>query len=153
MNWTDEEKKRAMEAICDRIALGEFLTQICNEPGMPGRTTFYRWCRSDEDLDEMYRHAREDQMHGWAEEIVMVSDRIDKDGPRKTPDSAVQVNRDRLRIDSRKFVMAKMHPKLFGDKTEVEHSGKIVHVKRIIMQDMRFDEDDRFAQQMMEEDG
>ena len=33
------------------------------------------------------------------------------------------VSRDRLRVDTRKWYLSKVLPKLYGDKVEVEHSG------------------------------
>ncbi len=44
--------------ICERVAKGETLTQICKEPGMPNSATFWRWRMIYKDLDRAYRLAR-----------------------------------------------------------------------------------------------
>lgn len=31
----------------------------------------------------------------------------------------------RLRVDARKWIASKLKPKKYGDKTEVEHTGKV----------------------------
>ena len=78
--------------------------------------------------------AREQQMEGWAEDVVEIADeviaetiiRTDKDGNETdvvTDPTAVQVAR--LRIDTRKWVMSKMAANRFGDKVDVNLSGAV----------------------------
>ena len=35
------------------------------------------------------------------------------------------INRSRLRVDTRKWLMSKLAPKKYGDKQQVEHSGEL----------------------------
>lgn len=80
-----------------------------------------------------YSHAREIQMHTWADEIVLIADDATLDTVTKrtpqgreyeAPDQE-HIARSRLRIDTRKFLMAKVLPAMYGDRStvEVEHSG------------------------------
>lgn len=35
------------------------------------------------------------------------------------------IQRSKLRIDARKFLMAKMNPRTYGDRLSLDHSGKV----------------------------
>jgi hypothetical protein len=76
-----------------------------------------------------YTCAREERADFIFEEILAIADnsgndrKIIKDGEEVINHEAIQ--RDRLRVDARKWAASKMNPKKYGDKTEVEHSGEI----------------------------
>ena len=53
--WFTPERARAL---CDRIAAGETLKDICAEPGMPGQPTIYKWLRREPQFAEDYYVAR-----------------------------------------------------------------------------------------------
>lgn len=38
----------------------------------------------------------------------------------------VAVQRDRLKIDARKWLLAHLNPKKWGDRIDIEHSGNVV---------------------------
>lgn len=105
-------------AICERIASGEPLTKICAADDMPGMSTVYRWLVSHSEFREIYARAREDQADTLADEVLKIADEEGKDPQTQ-----------RLRVDARKWVAAKLKPKKYGEKTEVavEHSGAIEH--------------------------
>lgn len=117
--------------ICERIAKGESLRAITSdeESGwLPSETTVRRWLSGSEEWQaefrRQYAHAREMQAEHFAEEIIEIADATTS----VKPDGTVVVhdpNRDRLRIDARKWFAAKVAPKKYGEKVEVEHSGSI----------------------------
>ncbi len=77
----------------------------------------------------MYVRAREDQADTLADEIVAIADDGSNDTYEK--DGVVLTNQDvvarsRLRVDARKWVAAKLKPKKYGDKVDVEHSGGLI---------------------------
>jgi hypothetical protein len=86
--------------------------------------TFYDLIK-DEDKLQRYARACDDRADLMADELLDIADE-------KTGD----VNRDRLRVDSRKWLLAKLRPKKYGDKIEHEHSGGIT---------LNFDVDDSKA--------
>ena len=75
-----------------------------------------------------YARAREAQADYWAEEIVSIADDGSKDtyldaqGNERTNHELV--NRSRLRVDTRKWLMARMAPKKYGDRVLNEITGK-----------------------------
>lgn len=81
--------------------------------GRMSRSQFYVMLK-DKDRMDMYARAREDRADLIFDEMISISDSKAKD-----------VNRDRLRIDTRKWVLAKLNPKKYSDKIEMEHSGGV----------------------------
>ena len=117
--------------ICRRMADGESLRSICRDEAMPAESTVRMWHVEDrEGFSAHYTHAREAQVDRWAEEIVEIADDGSNDFmERKIGDEIVEVpnhehmNRSRLRVDTRKWLMSKLLPKKFGDKVTNEHTG------------------------------
>jgi hypothetical protein len=116
--------------ICARVASGELLTDICESFGFT-RSWFYLWLSADAARVDAYARAREQQQHAWADDIVKLADvcRVGNkvtekgDGTVETV-TADRVERTRLQIESRKWLMARLNPRAYGDKQAVELSGK-----------------------------
>lgn len=98
--------------ICERIAEGESLRSICRDETMPPQRTVFDWLASNEEFSQQYARAREAQADCYADEIVSISDKGSGDA-----------QRDRLRVDARKWVASKLKPRKYGDRVIAEHSG------------------------------
>lgn len=101
--------------ICDRLAKGESLKAITGsdrDDWMPSETTVRRWLAGEEDWNaefrRQYARAREAQADAYFEEIVDIAD--------EPVSESVEVQRNRLRMDARKWVASKLAPKKYGDK-------------------------------------
>lgn len=111
------------DAICTRLADGQSLREICRDEGMPDKATVFRWLAADEAFRDQYAHAREAQAETLFEEIVTIAD-TQALGVKRTikPDGAVEtveadmIEHRRLRVDARKWVVARLAPKKYGDK-------------------------------------
>ncbi len=101
--------------ICRRLAEGKSLRKVCEAKGMPSAETVRRWLLDNEDFCAQYARAREVQADRFAEEILEIADdasgdwAVDKDGKKALDHEHVQ--RSRLRVDTRKWLMARMAPK------------------------------------------
>lgn len=116
------------DAICERIAAGESLRQVCADKAMPAKTTVMRWLLDDtkEYLRDQYARARAVQLDGYADELVELADTPEVGEKVKTyadGTSEVQtgdmIERSRLKVDTRKWVLSKLLPKKYGDKVQV----------------------------------
>lgn len=82
------------------------------------------WQRDDEIFAAKYAHAKTMQADYMAEQILEISDYsrndtyIDEHGNTRVDMEIVA--RSRLRVDSRKWLMAKLAPKVYGDRTIVD---------------------------------
>lgn len=86
---------------------------------------FYARLDADPASAERYARAKEAQLEALADEMVAIADDSTGDtyedgdgGIRIAPDV---VQRARLRVDTRKWLLSKLAPKRYGDK--VEHAG------------------------------
>jgi len=95
------------DAICERLACGESLRQMClQDEALPCERTVYRWLISHESFCQKYARAREFQAEPHLEDIIEIAD-----DPDLKPDDK------RVRIDARKWKMSKLAAKKYGDKT------------------------------------
>jgi hypothetical protein len=113
--------------VCRRMSAGESLRQLCRDPQMPCTTTVLKWARDMPEFREQYAHAREDLLAHWAQEITEIADdgsidwieRETKSGRMLTVPDQEHINRSRLRIDARKWLLSKLAPRKYGDKLEL----------------------------------
>lgn len=113
------------DEICSRLASGESLRSICSKDRddfIPHIGTVLRWVVERPDFREQYEEARRIQAETHADLIVSIADGSEHEGQET---KAAMTQRDRLRVDARKWVASKLLPKRYGDKVEVEHSGSI----------------------------
>ena len=102
----------AWQEILDRLCEGENLTQICRDENLPSRPQVYWWLNRDKDMAAQYARAKEAGMEAWEDELLRIAD--DPDG---------DYQRDRLRIDTRKFLMMKIKPQKYADVHRNVHVG------------------------------
>jgi len=110
------------EKICGLLEAGWSLNRICKEEGMPGAATVRNWVRKIPEFAEAYTLARKNQLEYWADEIVDLSDDDSQDIVGGKPNSAA-VNRHRLMVDTRKFILAHLMPEKYGQLVKQEISG------------------------------
>jgi hypothetical protein len=112
-----------------RLMLGESLNQICKRDSYPGRVTVFKWMQKYPDFMNKYRHAREIQQESHLDEIMEISDDSTNDYMERTGKggeavgfqlNTEHVQRSKLRIDTRKWVMERMAPKVYGPKKAPE---------------------------------
>lgn len=119
------------QSILLRIAHGESVRQIAQDSAMPASSTIYEHLIESKEFAEQYARAREAQMESMADEILAIADDSTNDTMTiKRGDLETEVadnewiNRSRLRVDTRKWLMGKLAPKKYGEKIQSEHTGK-----------------------------
>jgi hypothetical protein len=99
------------------------MTKIVKGRGMPSLATHYRWLADNEDYRRLIALARDDQADTLADEMLEISDdkrgdiTVDADG--KVSENFENVQRSKLRIETRKWIASKYKPKRFGEKVQV----------------------------------
>ena len=123
MQYSKQQKEDIFERILIEIRNGRALRNILKEDkGMIHADTFYQWIDKDKELAERYARACEFRADAIFEEILQIADEtsndtiIDEKGREKQ--NSEWVNRSRLRVDARKWIVAKLHPKKYGDRIE-----------------------------------
>lgn len=130
--------KEMGDEICRLLGKGMTLTKICKDPAFPDDDTVRAWALDDTHaFFGQYARARLVGYHRMADEIVDISDddagdwsiRNDgDDGDVRRVFNAEAVARSRVKVDTRKWLLSKALPKLYGDKLALTDAdgGKLV---------------------------
>ena len=120
-------------SILEHIADGESLRAICRDDGMPAAQTVLRWIKASPDLQRSYAIATEVRADMIFDELLEIADDARNDLVEKVGrDGQVQgfavdaenIRRSALRIEARKWTLARMAPKKYGDRVDVNHGGQ-----------------------------
>lgn len=124
-----EERNKLLEFeyICMEIEKGA-ATRNAVRAFMSSKT-FYELMEQFPDLVKRYARACEARAESIFEDILEIADEANADltisekGQLIVNGEAVQ--RSKLRVDARKWVLSKLDPKKYGEKQQLEHSGEI----------------------------
>lgn len=116
--------QKIAEEICDRLMQGESLRQICagQQPPAARRTILY-WLAQKQEFRQLYMAAREVQADLLADEILAIADQNGDDWLKKSKRGSGEeqwvlntehVQRAKLRIDARKWLIARLAPKKYS---------------------------------------
>lgn len=118
------------DRICEKIAISDKgLHRICAEnPEFPEPETIRAWKWRHPEFAAKYARAKEEQQEWIIEGAVDIADDGSNDTyideeckPRVDHD---HIQRSKLRVDTRKWVAARLARKRFGDKVDVNHGGQ-----------------------------
>lgn len=123
---TQFSKELALK-ICDRIARGESLRAISKDIGIPVSTVVGWFIDDKEGVFEHYARARQIQAEHLFEELCDIADDsrndwMERNGYTVADQEAIQ--RSKLRVDTRKWILARMDSKRYAETSKHEHSGK-----------------------------
>lgn len=112
------------DRICAAITSGVSLRKAAEAENM-SHSTVLDWAAENPAFGDQYARAREQGYRLLADELIEIADE-------KSGDPA----RDRLRLDTRKWMLSKMLPKVYGDKLDLTHSGYIATPKELTEADL-----------------
>lgn len=130
-----------VDKILDKIIAGKLLKEICKPADMPSVFTVMKWIRKYDDFRREYFECRAIGMLHLADEILEIADDRSEDkftavhhqsGREYEAPNLAAVNRARLRIDTRKFLMAKLMPRVFGERTQLEVDQTIRELPQVV---------------------
>ncbi len=102
------------ERIIDGLMDGKGLAAICEADDMPSRRTVLYWQIADADFCAKCARAREVAQEHEIDESVSIADAA-------TPEN---VHVAKVRIAARQWRASKLAPKKYGDRTQLEHTGR-----------------------------
>jgi hypothetical protein len=104
-----------------RLADGESLSAICRDQKMPSRPTVYGWLRQEDGaasgFQDRYARARDEQASRFFDQVTDIADAAEH------AETHEEISAAKLRIDSRKWVLARMAPTKYGDRMAVDVGG------------------------------
>jgi hypothetical protein len=124
--YSHEQRTKIINEICEKIETGLSLRKALIECKSISRTVFFEWIDADKEKADQYARSCELRADSIFEEILEIAD--DSGGDLKYTENGEVMNaefvqRSRLRVDARKWMLGKMMPKKYSDKVLTEHSG------------------------------
>jgi len=124
MAYSPEDRTRIVSEICALISNGLSLRKALKaQKDSINKESFYSWLDEDKEKVAQYARACDERVEFMADEIIEISDFAANDTisteKGDIPDNE-WINRSKLRVDTRKWLMSKMRPSKYGDK--VGHS-------------------------------
>lgn len=108
--------------ICRRLAEGESARSVCRDDSMPALSTVYKWLHDIDGFSEQYDRAKQDSADTYAETISEIGDKVL--AGEYEPSAA------KVALDAYKWTAARLKPKKYGDKLDVEHTGTVILHRR-----------------------
>ena len=126
--------KELADNICAEIASGHSIRTICKDDSMPCMATIFSWLRTNRDFLEQYEASKIEQADALAEEMLDIADNGSNDWMLTNDEenagyraNGENIQRSRLRVDTRKWIASKLKPKKYGDNLKVEHAGEFTN--------------------------
>ena len=124
-----------INSILEMMQSGKSLRNACEAHNVSSGS-FMLWVSEDRNLAEQYKAAREAMIDKIADDTVALAE----EPPERGPDGKVDtgwVSNQRLRIDTRKWLLSKLAPKKYGDKIEVSGDSdnplKFERIERVVI--------------------
>ena len=116
------EYEQIFERVIEDIYRGRSLQSLIEDDHrVVSYEDFLRWVKRDSTRHERFKEAQEMRTEFMAGEILEIADGVGSLDP-SAPDT---VNRDKLRIDSRKWLMSAHNKKRYGETKQIEVGGTI----------------------------
>jgi hypothetical protein len=118
-----KQKDKIITQILSLIEIGKSVGLSSRKSGI-NPDTFWTWVKNDSVLADRYARSKQKGLEVLADEIIEISDNgqndtyIDENGNERTDNDAIQ--RSKLRVDSRKWILSKLLPKKYGEKMTQE---------------------------------
>jgi hypothetical protein len=118
---TDYTHELAHE-ICDAIASSsKGIKKLCKENShWPNPDTIFSWLMQHKEFSDLYARAKQHQVESLVDDVLEIADdtsndyTVREDG--KLVVDHVHIQRAKLKIDTRKWIAAKLCPRLYGDR-------------------------------------
>lgn len=101
--------------ICQQLASGKSLREICKAKGMPAQSTVRLWVVDDVGgFSVQYERARNVGLDVMADEVIAIAD-----------DQKIEPGSKRVMFDARRWYLSKLAPKRYGDKLDLNVDARV----------------------------
>jgi hypothetical protein len=111
------------DAICDDVASGKTLSECLRTLDIL-HVEFWKFKQLDENRNVSYARARELQAEAWADSLIEIADETSNDTKTNADGSEAPngewMQRSKLKVETRKWLMSKNHVGRYGDKVSVD---------------------------------
>jgi hypothetical protein len=111
-----------LEQVLEGLRQGQTMKAACAATNLPDPHSVRRWCREDEEIADQVLEARREGI--WA-----IHDTALEQLEKCSPQDSIRV---REALAHSRWLMSKLLPEVFGDKSKLEHSGAVQHQVMVI---------------------
>lgn len=130
-----EDRAKISSKVLSGMSSGLSCFKACKAAGVP-HSTFLSWVDQDRELADRYARAREDLIEHIATETIDIADAPVGSNDNGSTDSGA-VQKQRLQVDTRKWLLARLAPKKYGDKLELagdpQRPLSIERIERVVI--------------------
>lgn len=115
------------DLICERIANGEPLREICRDEAMPPWRTVYSWQEANPEFSARIAQARELGEEAIAQDCLRIADtpllgeEVEESANGMKIKRSDMLGHRKLQIETRLKLLAKWNPRKWGDKVDLNH--------------------------------
>lgn len=124
MAYSKEQIEETFKRICLGISEGHSLRSVLRRDNTPDQSTFYNWIDNDTNKSLQYAHACDERAGVMFEDMLDIADDTGGDEIELSDGKKVtnhhKINRDKLRVDTRKWALSKMMPRKYSEKHQVD---------------------------------
>lgn len=129
--YSPEQIEEKFDYIIQEIESGRALRNVCKDEKAFNKDLFYKCIDSDPDKKERYARATDLRADAKFESIEEEYNKEPERDPMTGKIDMGWVALQRLKIDSKKFEVAKLAPKKYGDKLDITSDNKKIDVQPI----------------------
>jgi hypothetical protein len=138
MAYSEEEKLKIVTDICNNVIEERISFNQAVEKSGISLVSFYMWLTKNVDLQNLYNYAREIRSDVLFEEIIEIADKqeegeeleLDGQGNVTKVKRGDMAKQRQMKIDARKWVVAKMQPKKYGDKLDLTTNNESLNTQQ-----------------------
>lgn len=119
MGRPSKKTPKTVEEFLIRISMGRSVANVCSDEDMPEVRTVFRWIAEDEEFRQAYARACANRSLVYADTIGDIAKGVMAG---KIPPDA-----GRVAIDSYKWIAARLMPKYYGEKQQIEATVNHTH--------------------------
>ena len=119
MGRPSKKTPKTVEELLLRISMGRSVANVCSDEDMPEVRTVFRWISEDEEFRQAYARACANRSLVYADTIGDIAKGVMAG---KIPPDA-----GRVAIDSYKWIAARLMPKYYGEKQQIEATVNHTH--------------------------
>ena len=129
-----DDRAKISAKVLEGMRNGLSAFKACQAAGV-SHSTFLGWVNDDATLADNYAHAREDLIERMASEVMELADsEVPETGDGKKDWQAIQ--KHKLQVDTRKWLLSKLAPKKYGEKLEVSGDPAnplVTRIERVVV--------------------
>lgn len=104
MAVSEKQKQTLLQGLTDGLSL----RKACEQADIQAPSNVLFWCEQDPAFAEQYARARDIGWRMLADDLHEVAD-----------DTSIPADHRRIMVDTRKWMLSKMLPKIYGDKLDI----------------------------------